>query len=57
MLKEFGEYFPQAIGKQLIPIFASLSLPDSIVNLLTKKRIYGLAMGEDTMELVNHGSF
>jgi len=53
VLKEFHEYFPEHASKRIIPIFASMHIPESIINLLTKKKIYGLAMGDDTMELVN----
>ena len=52
-LAEVTAYFPEYQGKTIIPIFASLYLDDDLVNYLTKKRIYALAMGDETMELLN----
>jgi hypothetical protein len=52
-LPEFFAYFPEYQGRTLIPIFASLYLPEDIVRHLTRKGIYALAMGEETMQLLN----
>jgi hypothetical protein len=52
-LAEVTAYFPEYQGKTIIPIFASWYLDDDLVNYLTKKRIYALAMGDETMELLN----
>ncbi len=50
---EFFEYFPEYRGKKLVPIFSSLYMGEDIVNYLTKKRIYAMAMGGETMDLLN----
>jgi len=33
--------------------FASLYMGEDIVNYLTKKKVYAMAMGEETMDLLN----
>jgi hypothetical protein len=53
VLSELGEYFPEFKGKRIIPIFSSLNLPIDLVKHLSRQNIYGLAMGEDTMKIVN----
>lgn len=47
------EYLPQYAGKKVIPIFSSLYIPEHFVNFLTNNGIYAMAMGEDTMEILN----
>jgi hypothetical protein len=47
------EYLPQYAGKKVIPIFSSLYIPENFVNFLTNNGIYAMAMGEDTMEILN----
>ena len=37
----------------VIPIFASLALSADFVRRLSRLKIYGMALGERTMELVN----
>jgi hypothetical protein len=54
VLEEFYEYFPEYRGKKLIPVFASLYLPDDLVRYLTRNRVYAMAMKEDTMDLLNY---
>ncbi|KJU87104.1 hypothetical protein MBAV_000708 [Candidatus Magnetobacterium bavaricum] len=53
VLKEIFDYFPEAEGRRVIPIFSSLYLPKSLVTYLTRNNIYALAMGSETMELLN----
>ncbi len=53
-LPEFFEYFPDYGGRTLIPIFASLHLSAETIQYLTQRKVYGLAMGDETMELVNY---
>ena len=53
MLSELLEYYPEFEGKKIIPIFSSLSLSKEIINYLSRQKIYGLAMNEDTMVIVN----
>lgn len=50
---EFFEYFPEYKGKIIIPIFSSLYIDDDSVKYLSQKRIYALAMKDDTMEILN----
>jgi hypothetical protein len=52
-LEDIEGYFPEYQGKTIIPIFASLYLGEDIVNYLTKKKIFAMAMGNETMELLN----
>ena len=50
---EFFEYFPEYEGKEFIPIFSSLHLPDDIVSYLTEEGIYAMGMRGDTMDILN----
>ncbi len=56
-IKEFFNYFPEYKGKKIIPVYASLDIPEHILSDLTKKKIYAMAMKEDTMDLLNNGQF
>jgi hypothetical protein len=53
VLAEIEDYFPEYQGKAIIPIFASLAISEHVVSYLTKRRIYAMAMGEETMTLLN----
>jgi len=53
VLKEITDYFPEYKDKEIIPIFSSLYLSDEVVAYLTKKKIYAMAMKDDTMDLLN----
>jgi len=53
VLKEITDYFPEYKEKEIIPIFSSLYLPEETVGYLTKKKIYAMAMKDDTMDLLN----
>lgn len=55
VLPELTDYFPEYHDKQIIPIFASLYLGEDMVNYLTKQNIYAMAMGDETMDLLNVG--
>ncbi|MFN8494997.1 MAG: hypothetical protein U0350_45760 [Caldilineaceae bacterium] len=52
-LAEIDDYFPEYKGRTIIPVFASLYLADNIVKYLTRRNIYAMAMGAETMTLVN----
>lgn len=52
-LKEIDCYFPEYKGWTVIPIFASLELSPEFVRRLTRLKIYGMALGDRTMELLN----
>lgn len=53
-LDRIFDYFPEHQGKTVIPIFASLALPENIINYLTKHQIYAMAMSGETMKLLNY---
>ena len=53
VLKEIEDYFPEYKVKEIIPIFSSLYLSDEVVKYLTKKKIYAMALKDDTMDLLN----
>lgn len=52
-LREVYEYFPEYKDKKIIPVFASLYLPDDVVAYLTKKNIFAMAIRDDMMDLMN----
>lgn len=62
VLAEVKEYFPEHALSPLFPIFASLYVPEHVVNYCTRHGIYALGMGPETMQLLNvkempaHGS-
>jgi hypothetical protein len=51
-LDRFWEFFPEYQGRELIGIFASWSLEDDIRKAVRSHGLYGMAMGDDTMEIV-----
>ncbi len=53
VLKQLPDYFPESRDKKLIPIFASLYIPENICKHLTGYGIYAMGMRGDTMELLN----
>lgn len=52
-LKDIFGYFPEFRGYALVPIFARMSLRPEAVRRLTRLKIYALALGQRTMELLN----
>ena len=52
-LDHIFDYFPEHEGKQVIPVFSSLSLPDKHIDYLTDSKILAMAMGEGTMVVYN----
>ncbi len=53
-MKRFREFFPEYKDKKLIPIFASLSIDDNFVNMLSKEGIYAMTYREwDYMDILN----
>ncbi|MBI4657591.1 MAG: hypothetical protein HY735_01870 [Verrucomicrobia bacterium] len=52
-LKDIFDYFPEFQGYKVVPIFASMALSPEFVRRLTRHKIYALALGERTMELLN----
>ncbi len=49
----FYEFFPEYNGKRLIPIFASMNIPDNVITHLSRNNILAMAMGEENMDIVN----
>lgn len=52
-LEQLPMFFPEYEDKIVIPLFASLSIPEDVLTYLTKKKIYAIGMGEDVMEVLN----
>ena len=52
-LRDVFEYFPEHKGCAVIPIFASMALSPDFVRRLTRHKIYAMALGDRTMELLN----
>ena len=50
------DYFPEYSGKEIIPIFSSLSIREDLVKYLTKNKIFALAMTGTSMDLLNADS-
>lgn len=51
-LEEFFDFFPEYEGRELIGIFASWSIDESLLPAISAAGLYGIAMGEDTMDVV-----
>jgi hypothetical protein len=52
-LPHLTDYFPEFAGRRIIPVFASLAIPESVATYLSKHGIYAMAMSDDTMEIIN----
>ena len=53
-IERFKKLFPEFEHKKVIPVFASLMIPENIVNLCTKQNYYALAYREwDYMDILN----
>ena len=50
---EFALYFPQFRELPIRPAFSSLSIPEDVVRYLTRRGIYAIAMGDETMQVLN----
>jgi hypothetical protein len=51
-LREFFDFFPEYEGRELIGVFASWSLDEKLLPAISEAGLYGIAMGEDTMDVV-----
>jgi len=49
----FFDYFPDLKEKELIPVFASLYIPEDRVKYLTRHKVYAMAMKDDVMDILN----
>ena len=56
-LKRFPEFFPELADKTLCAAVASVYLEPSVVAFLNREKVYGIAMGDELMEVVNLGQF
>jgi len=51
-LAEFFDFFPEYEGRELIGIVASWAIAPELFPVISESGLYGIAMGEDTMEIV-----
>ena len=51
-LPGFRDFYPEYSECERFGIFASWSLPEPVQEALREVRLYGLAMGDETMEIV-----
>ncbi len=56
-LKRLPEFFPELAGKTLCPAVAGVYLESSVVAFLNREKVYGIAMGDEVMEVINLGQF
>ncbi len=51
-LAEFCDFFPEYEGREIVGVFASWSLDARMCEALSLAGLYGIAMGEETMDVV-----
>jgi hypothetical protein len=51
------EFMPEYAQHVLVPVVASVTIEPSVITFLNRQKVYGVAMGDETMELVNLGQF
>ncbi len=56
-LARLPEFFPELAGKTVLPAVASVYLEASVVAFLNREKVYGIAMGDEVMEVINLGQF
>ena len=56
-VESIPEFFPEYARHTLVPVVASVTIESSVIAFLNRSRVYGVAMGDETMELVNRGQF
>jgi hypothetical protein len=56
-LKRLPEFFPELAGKTVLPAVASVYLEASVIAFLNRQKVYGIAMGDEVMGVVNLGQF
>jgi hypothetical protein len=56
-MAQLPEFFPEYADRLLCPAVASVYLEPSVVAFLNREKIYGIAMGDETMQVVNLGQF
>jgi hypothetical protein len=56
-LDRLAEFLPALAGKTVCAAVASVYLDPSVVAFLNRQKLYGIAMGDEIMEVVNLGRF
>ena len=56
-MRRLPEFFPEYAGLVLCPAVAGVYLAPSVITFLNRERIYGIALGDQVMEVVNLGQF
>lgn len=54
---EIPGFLPEYAAYQLVPVVASVTIEPTVITFLNRQKVYGVAMGDETMELVNRGQF
>ena len=56
-LARLPEFFPELASHTLYAAVASVYLEPSVITFLNREKLYGIAMGDEVMEVVNLGAF
>jgi hypothetical protein len=56
-LARLPEFFPELAGKAVYPAVASVYLEPSVIAFLNREKLYGIALGDEIMQVVNLGQF
>jgi hypothetical protein len=56
-LARLPEFFPELSAKTICAAVASVYLEPSMISFLNREKLYGIAMGNEVMEVVNLGQF
>ena len=56
-LARLPEFFPDLANKMICAAVASVYLEPSVITFLNREKLYGIAMGDEVMEVVNLGQF
>jgi len=56
-LARLAEFFPELAANAVMAAVASVYLDPSVIAFLNRQKVYGIAMGDDVMEVVNLGRF
>ncbi len=50
-------FFPELAHLKILPAVASVYLEATVIAFLNRQQVYGIAMGDKVMEVVNAGQF
>ncbi len=56
-VREVKDFYPEYAGHTILPLLASVSFDPSLVAYLSRRRIFALGFGDETMELLNEDAF